>query len=65
MNRLYFKKYPEKDGVYITGNHNQLHNRLEVEFVIVQGTDVLVDGDSEPFTFTDFDFWSDLQEETK
>lgn len=65
MSRLHLKKYPEQDGTYITGNHNQFHNRLEIETVKVIGMDVFVDGDEQPFIFTDFDFWSDIQEQIK
>lgn len=62
MSRLHFKKYPEQDGVYVTGNHNELHSRLEIETVRVVGKEVFIDGDEYPYIFTDFDFWSDVQE---
>lgn len=65
MSRLHFKKYPEQDGTYIAGNHSQMYNRLEIEKVMVIGQDVFVEDDKHPFIFTDFDFWSDIQEQTK
>lgn len=63
--RLYFKKYPKKDGIYTAANHNEFLNRLEIETVTVVGEEVFVEGDLSPFIFKDFDFWSDSQEETK
>lgn len=59
MNTLKAKNHPSQDGAYIAGNYNKMKSRLEIGAVVVIGTDVFVVGDSEPFIFTDFDFWSD------
>ena len=59
MNNLNFRKHPQQDGKYLAANHNKMHNRLEIEKVSVVNGEVFVEGDSEPFIFTDFDFWSE------
>lgn len=60
--RLFFKKYPIEDGKYNAGNLSPAFHRLEIDFVTVVDQDVFVDGDKDPFTFQDFDYWSDKEE---
>lgn len=60
MEILKHRNFPTQDGIYFAGNYNHFHNRLEVDSVTVVGKECFVAGDTEPFLFTDFDYWSDL-----